>query len=97
MVRGVLVLRRGEWALTPDMIVALDLSLAARFLNKEAQRLATNGHGYASKMASDEAELLRLVLARDCAKYLPLAGLHDLIVQRVREGWPEKEGEYERV
>lgn len=79
------------------MIVALDISLAARFLNKEAQRLTANGHPYASKMASDEAELLRLALARDYAQYLPMAGLHDLIIQRVREGWPEKEGEYERV
>jgi len=26
-----------------------------------------------------------------------MASLHSLIVQRVREGWPEKEGEYERV
>jgi hypothetical protein len=79
------------------MIVALDISLAARFLNKEAQRLAANGHLGGSKMASDEAELLRVALARDFAKFLPMAGLHDLIIQRVREGWPEKEGEYERV
>ena len=79
------------------MVVSLDLSLAARFLNKESQRLAANGQAAASRMASDEAELLRVALARDQAKHLPMAKLHALIVQRVKEGWPEKEGEYERV
>jgi hypothetical protein len=48
-------------------------------------------------MAGDEAETLRVALATDFAKWLPMASLHAIIVQRVREGWPEKEGEYERV
>jgi hypothetical protein len=80
-----------------DMVVALDISLVARFLNKESQRLAATGQVAASRMAADEAEVLRVVLARDQAKYLPMANLHALIVQRVQEGWTEKEGEYERV
>lgn len=80
-----------------DMVVALDTSLVARFLNKESQRLAANGQPTASRMANDEAEVLRVALARDYAKYMPMANLHALIVQRVKEGWPEKEGEYERV
>lgn len=81
--------------LTPGMVVVLDVSLAARFLNKEAQRLATLGHPQASKIASDEAELLRVALARN-ARYLPMSGSHDLVIQRTREGWNERDGEHER-
>ena len=80
-----------------DMIVSLDISLAARFLNKESTRLATTGQLHGSRMASEEAEILRVILARDYARWLPMATLQALIVQRVREGWAEKEGEYERV
>ncbi len=80
-----------------DMIVALDLSLASRFLYKESDRLAKTGQSAAAGMASEEAEILRIALGGDYAKWLPMASLHSLIVQRVREGWPEKEGEYERV
>jgi hypothetical protein len=79
------------------MIVAFDISIAARFLNKESQRLTAAGQLPAAGMASGEAEILRTILGRDYARYLPMAGLHSLIIQRVREGWPEKEGEYERV
>ncbi len=79
------------------MIVAMDLSLASRFLYKESDRLAKNGHTSGAAMASEEAEILRVALAKDYSKWLPMASLHSLIVQRVREGWPEKEGEYERV
>ena len=80
-----------------DMVVVLNISLVARFLNKESQRLAANGQPAASSMASDEAEILRVALARDYTKYMPMSNLHALIVQRVKEGWSEKEGEYERV
>ena len=79
------------------MIVALDLSLVSRFLFKESDRLAKSGQPALAVMASDEAEILRVTLATDYAKWLPMASLHSLIIQRVREGWPEKEGEYERV
>jgi hypothetical protein len=91
------LVKLGESSLTIDMVVALDLSLVARFLNKESQRLAASGQAAAANMAAEEAEMLRLVLARDQAKYLPMSNLHALIVQRVQEGWTEKEGEYERV
>ena len=79
------------------MVVAIDLSLAGRFLNKEAQRLAATNQAQASRMAQEEAEVLRVILGRDFAQFSPLAGLHASIVHRVRDGWPEKEGEYERV
>ena len=79
------------------MIVALDISLASRFLYKESDRLNKTGHSAGAAMAEEEAEILRVVLARDFSKWLPMANLHSLIIQRVREGWPEKEGEYERV
>ncbi|GFZ43535.1 hypothetical protein JCM24511_01255 [Saitozyma sp. JCM 24511] len=80
-----------------DLVAALDISLASRFLFKESDRLAKAGQSQAAAMAGDEAETLRVALARDLAKWLPMASLHAIIVQRVREGWPEKEGEYERV
>jgi len=79
-----------------DMIVALDISLASRFLYKEAMRLSQGGQPQAA-MAAEEAEILRQCLGRDYGRWLPMASLHSLIVQRVREGWPEKDGEYERL
>lgn len=79
------------------MIVALNLSLASRFLFKESDRLAASGQMRPSQLAAEEAEFLKNALARDYAKWLPMASLQALIIQRVREGWPEKEGEYERV
>lgn len=78
------------------MLVALDISLASRFLFKESARLLKNHNASAAVMASDEAELLKLALERDYSRYLPMASLHALIIRRVREGWAEKEGEYER-
>lgn len=80
-----------------DMIVALDLSLAARFLYKESIRLAERGQSQAAAMASDEADVLKLALARDFTPWLPMANLHAMIVERVQAGWTEKEGEYERM
>lgn len=92
-----LVLLSKRYLTFSDMVVALNLSLAARFLNKEAQRLASSGSAHVANMAAEEAEILRVCLARDYCKYLPMASLHAMIVQRVKEGWPEKEGEFERV
>lgn len=79
------------------MIVALTISLASRFLFKEADRFQNLGEYANAAMAADEAETLRQALSGDYAKWLPMASLHGLIVQRVREGWAEKEGEYERI
>ncbi|KAK4688000.1 hypothetical protein P7C73_g2109, partial [Tremellales sp. Uapishka_1] len=85
-----------NWALV-DMIAALDISLASRFLFKEATRLEGINSPQGAKMAFEDAEVLQNVLANDYSEWLPMASLHGLIVQRVREGWPEKDGEYERV
>ncbi|ORX35974.1 hypothetical protein BD324DRAFT_514442 [Kockovaella imperatae] len=79
------------------LVVSLDISLAARFLNKESSRLSSLGHPQPAAEAAQEAEYLRSTLANDMAKWVPMASLHAMIVQRVKEGWPEKEGEYERV
>jgi hypothetical protein len=79
------------------MTVALDLSLASRFLFKEAERLNRTGQLQAAAMAAEEAESLRLCLAGSYSKWLPIANLHSIIVQRVQEGWPEKDGEFERI
>jgi hypothetical protein len=92
-----LVSRHNRTGLISDVVAALDISLASRFLYKESDRLAKAGQSQAAAMAGDEAETLRVALATDFAKWLPMASLHAIIVQRVREGWPEKEGEYERV
>ncbi|WVQ97444.1 hypothetical protein IAU59_004557 [Kwoniella sp. CBS 9459] len=85
-----------NWA-NVDMIVVLDLSLCSRFLHKEADRLRLGGQTQTAQLASQEAEILRSCLAGPFAKFMPMAQLHSLIVQRVQEGWPEKEGEYERI
>jgi hypothetical protein len=79
------------------MLVAINMSLASRLLQKESDRLSGFGQPHAAKMAADEAELLRSALAGDFARWMPMAGLHALIVGRVKEGLAEKEGEYERV
>ncbi|ORY32325.1 hypothetical protein BCR39DRAFT_464647 [Naematelia encephala] len=80
-----------------DMVVALDLSLASRFLFKESDRLSKSNQHQAATMAAEEAEILKNALSTDYCRWLPMASLHGLIVQRVREGWAEKEGEFERI
>jgi hypothetical protein len=80
-----------------DMGVALSISLCSRFLFKESDRLQAMGEISGATMAADEAEVLRQALTGEYSKWLPMAQLHGLIVQRVREGWAEKEGEYERI
>ncbi|WWC66292.1 uncharacterized protein I206_100193 [Kwoniella pini CBS 10737] len=89
------------WA-NMDLVVALNLSLTSRFLFKESTRLLGISQPNAetaqmAAVASNEAEILRQALSGPFNRYHPIAGMHSLIVQRVREGWPEKEGEYERI
>jgi len=79
------------------MTVALDLSLCSRFLFKESERLRLHGEIHGSSIAAEEAESLRQALKGEYSRWMPMASLHGLIVQRVREGWSEKEGEYERI
>lgn len=79
------------------MIVALTISLSSRFLYKESDRLQAQGDFQSATLAAEEGEKLRMALAGEYSKWLPMASLHGLIVQRVREGWAEKEGEYERM
>jgi len=79
------------------MTVALDLSLCSRFLFKESDRLRFHGAIDAAAIACEEAESLRQALKGDYSHWMPMASLHGLIVQRVRKGWSEKEGEYERI
>ena len=89
-------IRNDQWARI-EMVTPICLSLVARFLNKESARLAAAGQARPAGMAAEDAETLRVTLERDIAPWLPMAGLHAMIVRRVKEGWPEKEGEYERV
>ncbi|OCF55433.1 hypothetical protein L486_06916 [Kwoniella mangroviensis CBS 10435] len=90
-----------SWA-NLDLVVALNLSLTSRFLFKESSRLLglpqtnTETNRMAAVIMAD-AEVLRQALSGTYNRYSPIAGMHSLIVQRVREGWPEKEGEYERI
>jgi hypothetical protein len=79
------------------MTVGLDLSLCSRFLFKESERLSLHGAIGPAADACQEAESLRQVLQGEYSRWMPMAHLHGLIVQRVRKGWSEKEGEYERV
>jgi hypothetical protein len=80
-----------------DMLVAINISLVARLLHKESDRLQSIGQFDASRMAGEEAELLRETLAGDFARWMPMAELHGMVVARVSQGLAEKEGEYERV
>lgn len=82
---------------TVDMTVALDLSLCSRFLFKESERLRILGNMSAAMEACEEAESLRQALQGEYCRWMPMSHLHGLIVQRVRKGWSEKEGEYERI
>jgi hypothetical protein len=79
------------------MTVALDVSLCSRFLFKESERLRLHGAPGPAAIACEEAESLRLALTGEYSRWMPMASLHGLIVQRVRKGWSEKEGEYERI
>lgn len=79
------------------MGVALNISLCARFLFKESERLRLIGEVQGAAYAEAEAESLRQQLTGEYSRWMPMASLHALIVQRVREGWAEKEGEYERI
>lgn len=88
--------RREQWALV-DMIVAINISLVARFLHKEAARLRALGQVQPAAMAESDADALARVLQVDFGHWIPMAALHSLIVDRVKQGLPEKEGEYERV
>lgn len=81
-----------------DLVVAIDISLAARFLYLEAARLQRTGcppHIFAA--AEGEAGVLHHALNDKIGKWMHMARLHGMIVQRVREGMPEKDGEYERL
>lgn len=77
--------------------MVINLSLVARLLQKESDRLVTIGQNHAATMAAEEADMLSKALAGDYARWVPMAGLHALIVDRVKAGMAEKEGEYERV
>jgi hypothetical protein len=79
------------------MTVVLDLSLCSRFLFKESDRLRAHNELRGAAVAAEEAESLRQALKGEYSRWMPMASLHGLIVQRVREGWSEKEGEYERM
>nr|XP_019049274.1 hypothetical protein I302_03056 [Kwoniella bestiolae CBS 10118]OCF28204.1 hypothetical protein I302_03056 [Kwoniella bestiolae CBS 10118] len=90
-----------SWA-NLDLVVALNLSLTSRFLFKESSRLLNLPQpnvdtNRIAAMISQDAEVLRQALNGNYNRFTPMAGMHSLIVQRVREGWPEKEGEYERI
>lgn len=80
-----------------DLIIAIDMSLVARFLHKEASRLIQIGNDGLAMTINEEATSLQQSLKNDLSPWMPMAGLHSMIVERVRDGWPEKEGEYERV
>ena len=78
------------------MGVAINISLCSRFLVKESQRLQTQGDYSGAAVAMEEAEGLRQTLLGPYSKWLPMASVHAMVVERVRDGWAEKEGEYER-
>jgi hypothetical protein len=81
-----------------DLVVTVDISLAARFLYLEAARLQRAGCPQHIVMAAErEAAILHNALNDKIGRWMPMARLHGMIVQRVREGLPEKDGEYERV
>lgn len=89
-------IRPDQWAHI-EMITVICLSLVSRFLNNESARLAAIGQQTPAGLAADDAETLRVTLERDICPWLQMAGLHALIITRVKKGWAEKEGEYERV
>lgn len=73
------------------------MSLVARFLNKEGSRLLQRASESIALTITEEATFLQQALKNELSPWMPMAGLHSMIVERVRDGWPEKEGEYERV
>ncbi|WVQ82762.1 hypothetical protein IAT38_004894 [Cryptococcus sp. DSM 104549] len=84
------------WA-NVDILVAQALSLASRLLTKEAASLHLSGQAQSAARMDADSELLRRCLEGPFDRFVKMAGVHSRIVQRVREGWTDKEGEYERV
>lgn len=81
-----------------DMMVALSISLAARLLVKEAARFQATGALTAASHALADAGILQNCLDGPFNKYMEVAGgMFSRIVDNVREGRTEKNGEYERV
>lgn len=86
-----------KWA-NVDMMVALSISLAARLLVKEAARFQATGALTAASHALADADVLQNCLDGPFNKYMEVAGgMFSRIVDNVREGRTEKNGEYERV
>ncbi|XAO23238.1 hypothetical protein I312_102016 [Cryptococcus bacillisporus CA1280] len=86
-----------KWA-NVDMMVALSISLAARLLVKEAARFQATGALTAASHALADAGILQNCLDGPFNKHMEVAGgMFSRIVDNVREGRTEKNGEYERV
>ncbi|KIR37054.1 hypothetical protein I352_00366 [Cryptococcus deuterogattii MMRL2647] len=86
-----------KWA-NVDMMVAFSMSLAARLLVKEAARFQATGALTAASHALADADILQNCLDGPFNKYMEVAGgMFSRIVDNVREGRTEKNGEYERV
>ncbi|OXB34421.1 hypothetical protein J007_05904 [Cryptococcus neoformans] len=86
-----------KWA-NVDMMVAFSISLAARLLVKEAARFQATGALTAAAHALADADILQNCLDGPFNKYMEVAGgMFSRIVDNVREGRTEKNGEYERV
>ncbi|OWZ71855.1 hypothetical protein AYX14_02736 [Cryptococcus neoformans] len=86
-----------KWA-NVDMMVAFSISLAARLLVKEAARFQASGALTAAAHALADADILQNCLDGPFNKYMEVAGgMFSRIVDNVREGRTEKNGEFERV
>ncbi|EAL22251.1 hypothetical protein CNBC3890 [Cryptococcus deneoformans B-3501A] len=86
-----------KWA-NVDMMVAFSISLAARLLVKEAARFQASGALTAAAHALADADILQNCLDGPFNRYMEVAGgMFSRIVDNVREGRTEKNGEYERV
>ncbi|OXG12352.1 hypothetical protein C366_06077 [Cryptococcus neoformans Tu401-1] len=86
-----------KWA-NVDMMVAFSISLAARLLVKEAARFQATGALTAAAHALADADILQNCLDGPFNKYMEVAGgMFSRIVDNVREGRTEKNGEFERV
>lgn len=80
------------------MMVAFSISLAARLLVKEAARFQATGALTAAAHALADADILQNCLDGPFNRYMEVAGgMFSRIVDNVREGRTEKNGEYERV
>jgi hypothetical protein len=78
----------------------MNITIVANFLHSEVQRLRQSHQPdvrQAAAVAEQDVQLLQKALSVDIGKWQNLAKLQAMMHQRMRDGLPERIGQYERM